>query len=91
MCSNEGTRPFLRGNKNELAEIHFKKFEKFYSRTTRPISTKLGTKHHWMNESQVCLNEILKYSKYIYEIFKKSSSLEPLGQFQPNLAQSILG
>ena len=32
-------------------------------------------------------NEI---AKYIDDILK-SSSLEPLGQFQPNLAQSILG
>ena len=33
---------------------------------------------------------ITKLRKYIDKI-KKSSSQEPLGQFQPNLAQSILG
>ena len=32
----------------------------------------------------------MKYRKYIDKI-KKSSSPKPLGQFQPNLAQSILG
>ena len=32
---------------------------------------------------------IMKYGKYIDEI-KKSSSQEPLGLFQPNLAQNIL-
>ena len=29
----------------------------FFSRTTRPISTKLGTKHPWMDGIKVCLNE----------------------------------
>ena len=29
----------------------------FFSRTAGPISTKLGTKYHYMNSIQVCLNE----------------------------------
>ena len=29
----------------------------FFSRTTEPISTKLGTKHHWMKGIQLCSNE----------------------------------
>ena len=33
---------------------------------------------------------ITKLQKYIEE-FKNSSSAEPLGQFEPNLAQIILG
>ena len=48
---------------------------------------------------QVCSNEglallqaeiITKEQKYIHEI-NQSSSTEPLGHFQPNLAQSIVG
>ena len=29
----------------------------FFSRTTEPISTKLGTKHPWVKGIQVCSNE----------------------------------
>ena len=63
-----------------------------------PISTKLGTKHPWVK------GILLDYSKERpllfsrgddYEIVKihrqnlKSSSIEPLGQFQPNIAKNI--
>ena len=71
----------------------------FFSRTIGPISTKLGTKHHWIKGIHVCskkgqrpstrgdTSEIVNFSsKYL-----KPSSKEPLSQFQPNLAQSILG
>ena len=34
----------------KLIKIHF-------SRTNGPISTKLGTKHHWVKGIQVCSNE----------------------------------
>ena len=34
---------------------------------------------------------IKKYQKYIDEILKKNYTPESLGQFQPDLAQSILG
>ena len=73
----------------------------FFSRTTGLISTKLGTKHHRLKGIKVYTNEglvhvrlfqgqiITKELKYIDEILK-SSSPEPLGQFQLNLAQSIL-
>ena len=58
-----------------------------FSRTTGPISTKLGTKHPWVKGIQVCSNEgphpfprgdNYEIAKYIDEI-KKSSSPEPLG------------
>ena len=29
----------------------------FFSKTTEPISTKLGTKHPWVKGIQVCSNE----------------------------------
>ena len=71
----------------------------FFSRTTRPISIKLRTKHNWMWGIQVCSNEGLRpfprgdnyeIAKYIYEI-KKKFSPEPLSQFQRNLPQCIRG
>ena len=70
-----------------------------FSRTTVPISTKLGIKHPFVKGIQVYSNEgpcpfprrdNYQIVKYIDEILK-SSYPEPLGQFQPNLAQSILG
>ena len=36
--------------------VNFHNFN-FFSRTTRPISIKLGTKHSWMKGIQVCLYE----------------------------------
>ena len=63
-----------------------------------PISTNLGTMHPWAKRIQVCSNEgpcpfpigDNFISKNTDDTFK-SSSLEPLGQIQPNLAQCILG
>ena len=70
----------------------------FFSRTTEPISTKIGTKNPWVKGIQVCSNEEPcpsprgdnnEIAKYMDE--RKSSSSEPVSQIQPNLAQSILG
>ena len=44
VCSNEGPRPFPRGDNYELAKIHWRNFKIFISRTTGPISTKLRKK-----------------------------------------------
>ena len=44
-CSNEGPRPFPRGDDYELVKIHWYNLKIFFSRTTGLISTKLGTKH----------------------------------------------
>ena len=65
-----------------------------------PISTKLGTKHPWVKEIQVCSNEgpspfrmgdNSEIAKNTLTKFKIYCSYEPLCQFQANLAQSILG
>ena len=70
----------------------------FSSRTTGAISTKLDIKHPWVMGIQVCSNKrpaifqgemITKQIKYNDEILKTSSP-EPMCQFQPNLAQSSL-
>ena len=57
----------------------------------------LGTKHPWVIGILIYSKRVLSFSvemtnwrKYIDEVLKRSS-LEPLGQFQPNLAESILG
>ena len=69
-----------------------------FSRTTEPISTKLGTKHACVKRIKVCSNEgsypfpegiIPKQQKYIDDI--SNSSPEAQRQFLPNLTQKILG
>jgi len=59
--------------------------------------------HLWGKEIQFCSNKVprvmygpnprcLNFYIVIYrEMFKKSSSQEPLGQFQPNLVGNMLG
>ena len=77
----------------------FHNYLALFSKTTGPISTKLGTKRPWVKGIYVCSNErpiafqgeiITTFIKYFDE-FKKSSSPEPLGQSQSNLAISIPG
>ena len=93
-----GPCPFPRWNNYEIAKICWQNL-KIFSRTTGPISTKFGTVHPWVKGSQVCSNEgphlfpggdnykIAKiHLRRIKVFFSKS-----LGQFQPNLAQCILG
>ena len=57
VCSNEGPRPFPRGDNYEIVKIHWWNFKIFLSRTTEPFSTKLVTKHSWVKGIQVCSNE----------------------------------
>ena len=57
VCSNEGPRPFPRGDNYEIVKIHWWNFKIFLSRTTEPFSTKLVTKHPWVKGIQVCSNE----------------------------------
>ena len=48
VCSNEGPRPFPRGDNYEIVKIHWRNLKIFFSRTTGPISAKLGTKYPWV-------------------------------------------
>ena len=93
-CSNEGPRPFPRGDNYQIAKIHWQILKIYSSRTAGPISTKLGIIHPWVKGIQVCSNEglrpFLRKLRKCIDDFKKSSP-EPLGQFQPNLAKIILG
>ena len=70
-------------------------------RTHGQFSIKLGTNYPWVKCILIYSNEgappVSKGTWLRYEIVKihwkkkKSSSQEPVGQFQPNLAESILG
>ena len=51
--SDKGPRPFPRGDNYEIAKIHLRDEEIFYSRTTELISTKFGTMHPWVKGIQV--------------------------------------
>ena len=55
-CSNEGPRPFPRGDNKEIVKIHWRNLN-FFIRTTGPISTKLCTKHPWVMEIHVSWDE----------------------------------
>ena len=57
VCSNEGPRPFPRGDNYEIVKRHWRNLKIFFSRTTGPFSTQLGTKHPWVKVIQVCSNE----------------------------------
>ena len=47
-------KSFSMGNDNKIAKTHWQNLTIYSSRTTRPISTKLGTKHPWVKGIQVC-------------------------------------
>ena len=58
VCSNEGSRHFPSGDNYEIAKLPWQIFKIYFiSRTTGPISTKLGTNYPWVKGIQVCLNE----------------------------------
>jgi hypothetical protein len=83
----------LRGDNSKRVKMHKKYFKIFFSRTTGPISTRLGINHPGGEGIQVCSNEGRHFalrgdnSKRV-KIYKNIlKSPEPLGQFQPDLAQ----
>ena len=55
--SIEWPRPFPRGENYEKAEIYWQILKFFFSRTTGPISSKLGTKHSWLIGIKACTIE----------------------------------
>ena len=57
VCSNEESRPFPKGDYYVLAKIHWWVCEIIFSRTTGPVSTKLGTNLFWVKGIQICSNE----------------------------------
>ena len=57
VCSNEGPCPFPRGDNYEIVKIHWRNLKIVFSRTTGPISTRIGTMHTWVKSIPVCSNE----------------------------------
>ena len=57
VCSDEGSCPFPRADNYGIAKIHWYNLKILFSRTSGPISTKLGTKHPWVKGIYVGANE----------------------------------
>ena len=83
---------------SEMAKIYCQILKFFFSRNTRPFFffTNFGTKHLWVMGIQVCRAMSLSKGRWLLNSENvlpklKSSSPEPLGQFQPHLAQNIHG
>ena len=49
--------PFERGDNSERVKLYWKYFKSLFSKNTGKISTKLTTKHPWVEGIQVCSNE----------------------------------
>ena len=66
VCSNEGPRPFQRGDNWEKIKINWQLLKIFLSRTTGPISTKLAIKHSWVKMIQVFFSKwrVKPFSKW---------------------------
>jgi len=63
----------------------------FFSRTARPISTKLGRKHSWMMGIQICSNKARGKIRKILINIQKTSSHELLARMHCYFVWSILG
>jgi hypothetical protein len=97
VCSIKGPGPLQRGDtcNYKTVKMGWGVLKIFFSRTTGPSLTRLGTNHPWMKGIQICSNEGDKpsprgdNSKRVK--IHWSSSPEPAGQNQSNLIQIILG
>jgi hypothetical protein len=57
VCSSERDSPSPRVDNSERVNILWKFLKIFFSRTTGPILTTLGTNHPWREGIQVCSKE----------------------------------
>jgi hypothetical protein len=57
VCSNKGPGPLQRGDNHKNVKMGWGHLKMFFSRTTGPILTRLGTNHPWRKRIQVCLKE----------------------------------
>ena len=85
---------FSRGDNCKIEKYTDKIKKIFFSRTTGPTSIKTWQKHLWVKGIRLVqmkdhalfqMKRVTKKLKYTDEILKKT-----LGQYQPNLAQSVL-
>jgi hypothetical protein len=56
-CSNEADCPSPRGDNHKRVKIYGKFLKIFFSRTSRPISIKLGINHPWGEGILNCSNK----------------------------------
>jgi hypothetical protein len=56
VCSNKGSGPLQRGDNHKNVKMGWSHLKIFFSRTTRPILTRLGT-NHWGERIQVYSNK----------------------------------
>jgi hypothetical protein len=54
VCSNKGPGPHQRGDNHKNVEMGWGHLKIFFSRTTGPILTRLGTNHPWVKGIPVC-------------------------------------
>ena len=68
---NKGPRPFPRGDNYEIGKVHqcWRNLEIVFSRTTGPISTKLGTKHPLVKGTQGFPIRTIQVSKRRWSVF----------------------
>jgi hypothetical protein len=57
VCTNKGPGPLQRGDNKKNVKMGWGHLKIFFSRTTRPILTRLGTDHLWRERIQVSLKE----------------------------------
>jgi hypothetical protein len=57
VCSNQGPGPLQRGDNHKNVKWCGGHLKIIFSRTTRPILTRLGTNHPWKERIQVSLKE----------------------------------
>jgi hypothetical protein len=57
VCLNEGQHLSASGDNRKRVKIYKKCLKIIFSRTTRPISSRLGTNHPWEEGNQVCSNK----------------------------------
>jgi hypothetical protein len=53
-CSNKGPGPHQRGDNHKNVKIEWGHLRIFFSRTTKPILTRLSINHLWVKGIQVC-------------------------------------
>jgi hypothetical protein len=53
-CSNKGPDPLQREDNHKNVKLGWGHLKIFFSRTTWPILTRLGTNHSWVKGIQVC-------------------------------------
>jgi hypothetical protein len=54
VCSNKGPGPLKRGDNRKNVKMGWGRLKIFFSRTSWPILTRLGTNYPWVKGIQIC-------------------------------------